>query len=127
VTGCQLRIIFFVVELLMLRLDCVLAVVGPWNRPRIYFYIVIFLGKFVILFIVGWVSVWPSLVCLWIISTSLVLLVVCVLRGDNLLCNLFGMQLCGKYGKKEITCYSMAKKVRHIRLLIRLSHSLIRA
>jgi len=50
VTGCQLRIICSVVELLILRLDCVLVVVGHSNRPHIYFYIVIFLGKSGILF-----------------------------------------------------------------------------
>lgn len=106
-------------------LDCALVVVVHYNLLLIYFYTVIFLGKSDTLVIVGLVSVRCSQVCMRITSISLVLLVAIVLRCDNLLCIWFGMLLRGKYEKKEISGYSMAKNVRLIRLLTRLSHFLI--
>lgn len=113
------------VVLFPLMLDCALVAAVRWKLPLIYFYIVIFLGKSDTLFIVGWMSARSSLESLRITSLSLILLVAIALRCDNLFCIWFGMLLCGKYGMKEIAEFSMAKDVRHIRLLIRLNHLLI--
>ena len=88
----------------------------------IYLFTVIFVGKSDTLFIAGCVSVRFFQVCTWIASINMVLLVAIVLRRDNLLCIWFGMLMCGKFGKKEIAGFSMAKNAQHIRLLIRLSH-----
>jgi len=60
---------------------------GEMETSPIYFYIVIFLGKFGTLFTVGWVSARSFLVYPRLISISMVMLVVIVLRCGTLLCS----------------------------------------
>jgi len=108
VTGCQLRIIWFAVVLLIMILSCVAL-----QKPLImYFYIVAFLGLFDILYINGLVLLRTSLIVhhITLLSSAMV---VAALRCGNQSCIWFGLLLCGKYGKKEITEFSMVKSARY--------------
>jgi hypothetical protein len=84
-------------------IGCALVVAVRLKLPPIYYYIVVFLGKFGTLFIIGLVSVRFSQMTLHTFLFNPVLLVVTVLRCGCLLCISFGMLQRGKYGKKEIT------------------------
>lgn len=52
--GCLQRIIFFIVELLVTIPECALEGAVMWKLLLIYSYIVIILGPFGTLFIIGW-------------------------------------------------------------------------
>jgi len=119
--SCLHRIILFVVVLLLMTLICVLVDAGLRKLLHIYFYIVIFLGLFGMLFIGGWPFRRSLRLLFWTILISS-LQVVLALRRDNRLYRLFGLQLRGKFVKKEITDYSKANNAQFCRWLIRLRH-----
>jgi len=92
------------------------------NRLIIYFYIVIFLVLFGTWFIVGLASQWPTHFMCLIIFISLAFVVVSG-RGGAQFYRLYGLQRCGKFGRKETTGCSKAKNAPFIRWLIGLSSS----
>jgi hypothetical protein len=67
-------------------------------------------GPFGTLFFGGWAFLQSSHLMLQIILTNSALAVVPLRRGVQFY-RLFGLRVCGKFGKKEITGYSMAKNV----------------
>ena len=101
--GCLQRTIFFVMELLVMILDCVSVGAVQWKIQLIYSYIVTILGQSGILSVVG--LAWLRF-CLCVVQTTfsnLALPQVCLRCGGPLF-RLFGFKRCGKYWKKERTC-----------------------
>jgi len=102
VIGSLLRITSIVEEFLTLMLKFVLEGVGWWKHLLIYFYIVICLVLFGAISLGGLVFQRLYLQTWHVTLLNSVFLVVLLSRGVHFY-TLFGLQLCGKYRKKEIT------------------------
>jgi len=92
------------------------------KRLTTYFFIVIFWVLFGTHFTGGLASQWPTLSLCPIIFISLAF-VEALRGGDVQSYRLFGLQRCGKFGRKETIDYSMAKNVPSFRWLIGLNLS----
>jgi len=92
------------------------------KRLITYFFIVIFLVRSGTHFTGGLASQWPTLSLCPIIFISLAF-VEALRGGDAQSYRLFGLQRCGKFGRKETIDYSMAKNAPSFRWLIGLSPS----
>jgi len=115
------RTTYTVVKLLTSKLNLVLEVVGRWKHLLTFSYIVFCLGLFGITFLGGLVYLRLCLVMHPLFLISLVFLRVLASR-DVLFYRLSGLQQCGKFGKKEITGFSMANIAQLCKWWTRLSH-----
>ena len=105
---CLQRTIYSGEVLFTLIPGCVWQGAALSKRLIIYLFIVIFLVLFGTQFIVGLASQWPThFMCLIIFISSA--FVVVLGRGGAPFYSLFGLQRCGKYGRKETIDCSKAK------------------
>jgi len=119
--GFLLRKIYIIVMLLTSKLGLVLETMGRWKHLLTFFYIVICLGLFGTLLIGGLEFLWLCFLMHPLFLISLVFLGVLASHGV-LFFRLCGLQQCGKFGKKEITGYSMVNIAQFCRWWTRLSH-----